>query len=114
MKPPEIGTLYRQMVTVCAQKLQAKKREAMTIDFDSTNTNMHGRQPRALFNGYDQRVIDNPIFFHDGQTGKILLGVLRPGNAHTSQWIVGLLQRMVAILRKENPDIKIYFRADAG
>ncbi|MCY4267594.1 MAG: hypothetical protein OXC67_06885 [Flavobacteriaceae bacterium] len=54
------------------------------------------------------------MFFRDGQTGEILLGMLRLGNAHTAKWIVGLLQRMVAIIRKENPDIKIHFRADAG
>ena len=56
----------------------------------------------------------NELFFHDGQTGQIILPVLRPGNSHSNKWYVGLLKRIIIKIRKSYPQMKITIRTDSG
>ena len=53
-------------------------------------------------------------FFHDGETGQLILPVLRPGNCHSNRWFVHILSIMVKRIRTIRPDIEIFIRADAG
>ncbi len=76
-----------------------KGRKSITIDIDSTDDPTHGNQQLSMFNGYYGRFIYNELFFHDGQTGQIILPVLRPGNCHSNKWYVSIL----------NPDYAIGF-----
>ena len=56
----------------------------------------------------------NELFFHDGETGEIILPALRPGNAHSNWWYVWILKRIVRKIRAKHPDIEIIIRADSG
>ena len=56
----------------------------------------------------------NELFFHDGETGEIILPILRPGNAHSNWWYVAILKRIVNKIRAKYPEMKIIFRADSG
>ena len=38
----------------------------------------------------------NELFFHDGDTGQIIVPVLRPGESHSNKWYVSILKRIVA------------------
>ena len=56
----------------------------------------------------------NELFFHYGQTGQIIVPVLRPGNAHSNWWYVSILKQIVKRIYAQYPDIKIIIRADSG
>lgn len=56
----------------------------------------------------------NELFFHDGDTGQIIVPVPRPGNSHSNKWYVGILRRVISRIRKVYPDMKITVRADSG
>ncbi len=54
------------------------------------------------------------MFFHDGETGQIILPVLRPGNSHSNRWYVGILRRIIRKIKKAYPELKIIIRTDSG
>lgn len=91
-----------------------KGRDEVIIDIDATDDPTHGAQQLSMFNGYYGRFMYNELFFHDGQTGQIILPVLRPGNSHSNKWYVSILKRIIIKIREKYPDIKIIIRADSG
>lgn len=91
-----------------------KNRKQVTIDIDSTDDATHGHQQLSMYNGYYGHFIYNELFFHDGDTGQIIVPVLRPGNSHSNKWYVGILKRILLKIKFLYPDIKITIRADSG
>ena len=84
------------------------------IDIDSTDAETFGNQQLSLFSGFYGHTMYNELFFHDGETGEIILPILRPGNAHSNWWYVSILRRVIKKIRDKYPDIKIIIRADSG
>lgn len=84
------------------------------IDLDSTDDPTHGAQQLSLFNGYYYQWMYNELIINDGQTGEIILPVLRPGNCHSGKWAVLILKRIIRKIRARFPYIKIKLRADSG
>ena len=74
-----------------------KGRNYVIIDVDATDDPTHGNQQLSLFNGYYGQFMYNQLFFHDGQTGQIILPVLRPGNSHSNKWFVAILKRIIGM-----------------
>lgn len=91
-----------------------KNRKSIIIDVDSTDDPTHGNQQLAFFNGYYGQFMYNELFFHDGETGQIIVPVLRPGNSHSNKWYVAILKRVLKLIRQKYPDIDITVRADSG
>lgn len=91
-----------------------KGRERIIIDVDATDDATYGRQQMSMFNGYYGQFMYNELFFHDGETGQIIVPVLRPGNSHSNKWYVSILKRIVEKIRCQYPDMKIVIRADSG
>lgn len=91
-----------------------KGRKEVIIDIDGTDAETHGHQQMSLFNGFYGHFMYNELFFHDGQTGQIIVPILRPGNAHSNWWYVSILKRIVEKINVQYPDIKIIIRADSG
>jgi len=91
-----------------------KNRTNIVIDVDGTDDPTHGNQQLSLFNGYYGQTMFNQLFFHDGETGQIILPVLRPGNVHSNRWFVKILSIIVDKIRLVYPDISITIRADGG
>lgn len=91
-----------------------KGRKQIIIDIDSTDDPTHGQQQLSFFNGYYGQFMYNELFFHDGQTGQIIVPVLRPGNSHSNRWYVTILKRVVKMIRSQYPDIQIIIRGDSG
>ena len=89
-------------------------RKSIIIDVDATDDPTHGNQQMSLFNGYYGQFMLNELFFHDGDTGQIILPVLRPGNSHSNKWYVGLLKRIIIKIRKVYPEMIITIRTDSG
>ena len=91
-----------------------KGRKEIIIDIDATDDPTYGHQQLSLFNGYYGQFMYNELFFHDGQTGQIILPVLRPGNSHSNKWYVALLKRVIEKIRAKYPEMKITIRTDSG
>lgn len=91
-----------------------KNRKQVIIDIDATDDPTHGNQQMSMFNGYYGHFMYNELFFHDGQTGQIIVPVLRPGNSHSNKWYVGILKRILIKIKEKHPDIEITIRADSG
>lgn len=89
-------------------------RKQLIIDIDGTDDPTHGNQQLSLFNGYYGQFMYNELFFHDGETGEIILPVLRPGNSHSNRWFVSILRKIIKEIKIKTPDIEIVIRADSG
>lgn len=89
-------------------------RDRVVIDIDATDDPTYGDQQLSLYNGYYGQFMYNELLFHDGDTGQIIMPVLRPGNSHSNKWYVSILKRIVRKIREKHPDIQIIIRADSG
>jgi hypothetical protein len=89
-------------------------RKRIVIHVDATDDPTHGNQQMSMFNGYYGQFMLNELFFHDGDTGQIILPVLRPGNSHSNKWYVGILKRIVIKIRATYPKMEIVIRTDSG
>lgn len=89
-------------------------RKRIVIDVDATDDPTHGTQQMSMFNGYYGQFMLNELFFHDGETGQIILPVLRPGNSHSNKWYVGILKRIIIKVRAAYPEMEIVIRTDSG
>lgn len=87
----------------------------VVIDVDCTDDPTHGNQQGSLFHGYYWQWMLNELFYIDGETGQIILPVLRPGNVHSNKWNDRFMRVIARKLRQRfGPDIQIVIRADAG
>jgi len=112
MTKQQIFTLLYAWLDAYIQTLAGRK--TVTIDIDGTDAETYGHQQMSLFNGFYGHTMFNELYFHDGDTGQIILPVLRPGNAHSNWWYVSILKRIVRKIRSQYPGIKIVIRADSG
>jgi len=91
-----------------------KNRKQVVIDIDATDDPTYGHQQMSMFNGYYGHFMYNELFFHDGETGQIIVPVLRPGNSHSNKWYVAILKRILVRIKEQCPNIEIIIRADSG
>lgn len=89
-------------------------RERIIIDIDATDDATYGQQQMSMFNGYYGQFMYNELFFHDGETGQIIVPVLRPGNSHSNKWYVAILKRVLRKIREQYPEMEIVIRGDSG
>lgn len=90
------------------------KRKQIVIDVDCSADPTFGNQQGSLFHGFHWMFMYNQLFYIDGETGQVILPVLRPGNVHTSKWSDYFLKIVVNKIRERFPQMKIILRADAG
>ena len=87
--------------------------EAILLDIDDTEDKVYGSQQLSLFNAYFNGYCYQPLHIYEGQTGKLITTVLRPGRRPTGKEIVTILKRVIAYLRRAWPDMAILLRGDA-
>jgi hypothetical protein len=83
------------------------------LDLDDTDDPTHGDQQLTLFNGYYDEHCYLPLHIYEGQTGKLITTILRPGRRPSGGEIVSILKRLVAYLRKAWPEVPIFLRGDS-
>ena len=89
-------------------------RKKIIIDVDATDDPTHGAQQLSMFNGYYRHNAYTELLFHDGETGQLILPVLRPGNAHSNKWFISCLKRIIKRIKIKCPDAEIILRGDTG
>lgn len=86
----------------------------LLLDIDSTDDPTHGQQEGTAYHGYYNQHMYHPLLVFDGETDQLLVALLRPGNAHASHGVIGVLRVLIPALRARWPGVQIEIRADSG
>jgi hypothetical protein len=90
----------------------------VTIDLDPTDDPTHGAQQLSFFNGHYDTWCYLPVMgfvsFNDEAEQYLCAAVLRPGNATAAVGAVGLLRRLLGLIRSYFPDVIVRVRLDGG
>jgi len=90
-----------------------KPPKAILLDLDDTDDPTHGKQQLSLFNDWYHEYCYQPMHIYEGQSGKLVASILRPGKRPSGQEIIMLLQRIVSRLRRAWPKVDIIIRGDS-
>lgn len=104
-----IGRLFLDEYISSFDKVPKK----VIIDADDTNANTYGAQQLTLFNAYYNEYCYMPLLLFDGQTGKLMLPLLRPGRRNKSIGVARIMQRVVEYLHGHWPNTVIELRGDS-
>lgn len=111
---PRRSELYRMGKALCDTFLASYDRppKAILLDIDDTEDEVHGAPQQALFNGYYEAYCYLPLHIYEGQSGKLITSILRPGRRPSGAEIVSILRRVVGAIRREWPAVSILLRGD--
>jgi hypothetical protein len=84
----------------------------LILDFDATDTPVHGNQENRFFHGYYDCHCFLPLYVFCGD--QLLTAYLRPSNIDAAKHSAAILKLLVTRLRRAWPRTKIVFRADSG
>jgi hypothetical protein len=100
-----------------AERLRGRVRR-VTIDLDPTDDPTHGAQQLSFFNGHYDTWCYLPVMgfvsFNDEAEQYLCAAVLRPGNATAAVGAVGILRRLLLLIRHFLPGVRIRVRLDGG
>jgi hypothetical protein len=109
--------LAESVVERHARRLHRRARR-ITIDLDPTDDPTHGAQQLALFNGHYDTWCYLPVVgflrFNDEPEQYLFTAVLRPGTARASLGAVGIVRRILKMVRRWFPGTWIRIRLDGG
>jgi hypothetical protein len=114
----EMGhALAQRVVERHARRLHGRARR-ITIDLDPTDDATHGAQQLSFFNGHYDAWCYMPLLafltFNEEQEQYLCAAILRPGNAPATRGAVGVLHRLVPLLRTAFPNARLRVRLDGG
>jgi Transposase DDE domain group 1 len=100
-----------------AQRLHNRAR-LVTIDLDPTDDPTHGAQQLSFFNGHYNNWCYLPVMgfvsFNNEAEQYLCAAVLRPGNVTAPAGAVGILRRLLMMVRSFFPGVRIRIRLDGG
>jgi hypothetical protein len=94
-----------------ARAMHVTKAKKVILDMDSSVSPVHGQQEGSAYNGHFLTRCYHPLFVFN-QHGDCEGAHLRPGNVHSADGWLGLLEPVVE--RYKDSGKKLYFRADAA
>jgi hypothetical protein len=113
-----LGRSTAEVVVDFQRSQRTGRAEKITIDLDQTDDPAHGEQQLSLFNGHYGNNCFIPLLgamtFNDEPEQFLFAAVLRPGNAPDKRGAIGILRRILLLLRKAFPKTPIHVRLDAG
>lgn len=107
--------LYRLALAIGDQFMSSYSRppKSIILDIDDTCDPTHGAQQLTLFNAYDDTYCYHPVHIYEGNSGKLVTAVLRPGKRPTCSEARSILKRVIASIRHKWPTVKILVRGDS-
>jgi hypothetical protein len=100
-----------------AKRLHHRARR-VTIDLDPTDDPTHGAQQLSFFNSHYDNACYLPMMgfvtFNDEADQYLCAAVLRPGNVTAAAGAVGILRRLMALIRGSFAQVRIRVRLDGG
>ena len=85
----------------------------LVLDLDPTACLTYGQQEFALFNTHVGGHCLMPFHLYEGQSGRLIATVLRPGKTPSAPEIIKLLRRVVRRIRARWPKVRLMLRADS-
>ena len=117
----ELYAMGQELAMSVIERHQRRRRghaRRVTIDLDPTDDATHGAQQLTFFNKYYDRWCYLPLLafltFDDETEQYLCAAVLRPGNVPATRGAVGVLQRLLALLRLAFPQARFLVRLDGG
>ena len=83
------------------------------LDCDDTNADTYGMQQGNLFSTYYNSHCLMPFLIFEGQSGKLVMPVLRPGRRNKSINFSGYMKRIITRIRKSWKNTQIIVRGDS-
>jgi len=87
--------------------------KAILMDLDDTDDPTHGSQQMALLNGYYNCYCYLPLHIYEGNSGKLITTILRPGKRPSGKEILMILKRVIEHIRQAWPEVDILIRGDS-
>ena len=111
-----IGTgfidLFCDSYASCRRRASSTAPTSIVLDIDDTDDMVHGQQELALFNTHAGGHCFQPIHIFEGNSGKPILSLLRPGKRPSGQEIARVLAHVIHRIRRHWPQVDILVRAD--
>jgi hypothetical protein len=111
------AALAESVIERHAKRLHHRAR-LVTIDLDPTDDPTHGAQQLSFFNSHYDNACYLPMMgfvtFNDEAEQYLCAAVLRPGNVTAAAGAVGILRRLMALIRGSFPKAHIRVRLDGG
>lgn len=84
----------------------------LVLDFDATDTPLHGEQEERFFHGYYGHYCHLPLYVFCGR--HLLVSYLRPSGIGAAKHAWAVLSMLVKALRKRWPKVEVVLRGDSG
>ena len=86
---------------------------SIVLDIDDTDDLVHGGQQLALFSTPAGGYCFQPIHIFEGNSGKPILSLLRPGKRPSGEEIARVLRHVIHRIRRHWPNVHILVRGDS-
>lgn len=108
-------TLYRMAKRLVDDFINTyiKSPEGILIDIDDTDYTTYGTQQLSLFNAYYKENCYLPLHIYEGNSGKLITTILRPGKKPAGEEIVLILKHLIRYIRKHWSKVGILIRGDS-
>jgi hypothetical protein len=107
--------LARALVELYLQERERDGQPAhILLDLDGTDDPTYGDQEGTAYHAYYRQHMYHPLLLFDGETNQLIMAVLRPGTVHASRGVVAILKRLIPVLQRRWPGVRISLRADSG
>ena len=83
------------------------------LDIDDTDDVTHGAQQLSLFHAYHDEYCYMPVHLYEGETGKLITTILRPGCRIRGRQTAAILMRVLDHLLMVWPQVHITLRGDS-
>lgn len=90
-----------------------KPPKKIVLDIDDTDDPTHGSQQLCLFNAHVGEYCYMPLHIYEGETGKLVTSVLRPGKRISGSQAARILKRVIEPIRRAWPKTRICLRGDS-
>ena len=87
--------------------------ELIILDVDDTDDPVYGNQQLSLFNKYYKEHCYLPLHVYEGQSGKLVTTLLKPGKRCSGKQMLAIVKRLIGHLRAAWPKTIILFRGDS-
>ena len=86
--------------------------EQLILDFDATDSVIHGHQEKRFFHGYYDAYCFLPLYVFGGD--RLLAAYLRPSNIDPALHTGAVLKLLIDKLRQAWPNVRVVLRGDSG
>lgn len=90
-----------------------KAPKKIILDIDDTDDATHGAQQLSLFNAHYNEHCYMPLHLYEGNSGKLIATILRPGRQAKGYLIAAILKRVLNRIQSAWPKVKIRLRGDS-